>query len=208
MGLRKGVTKVSTHVRDYWHTSETAPKPSRGSVEAAALLGDEHRVGPCQCPTMSTDAAGARRLFTGPKTAEGLERSRRARWKHGHRLQKPGQNGARFERKRSGAGRWTAFVPKADRLFHLLNEIACQVEANNATELTARYANGADGWWRGNQSLLNTIPQDKRTRVRWRRETATDRVLVATLGGGRRRVVSERDLGEGGRELSCNGTVA
>jgi hypothetical protein len=57
-----------------------------GDPNNAPRCGAKTRAGtPCQCPAMR----GKRRCYlhggksTGPRTPEGLERSRKARWKHG-----------------------------------------------------------------------------------------------------------------------------
>src|SRR3954462_8504455 len=82
------------------HT-HTAGRHILALAHAAPRCGAKRRDGgACQSPAM---ANGRCRMHcgksTGPRTAEGLERSRKARWKHGHYSRK-----ARAECAAAGAG--------------------------------------------------------------------------------------------------------
>ena len=77
---------------------DTTLQPNRGQLKhgnpggdpsSSPRCGDRNRRGePCGSPAMWSQRSGSytrcwRHGSSGPKTAEGLERSRRARWKHG-----------------------------------------------------------------------------------------------------------------------------
>jgi hypothetical protein len=119
-------------------------------------------------------------VLLGPKTPEGLERSQKARWKHGQRSAKV--RAAR--RERAAALAWTRrfvnLLPNVDRLFQLLDEIACQVDTNDSTQLTAKFVTALKSW-REYQSLLSSMPHDKRKRERQSRVPREDRFVTLML---------------------------
>jgi hypothetical protein len=95
-----------------------------GDFSVAERCGAKNRRGkPCQCPAMPNGRCRLHGgLSTGPKTAQGIERIRRARWKHGWYAEARVE-AARAARKRAkqlsrewqasltpDPGRWEAFL--------------------------------------------------------------------------------------------------
>jgi hypothetical protein len=144
---------------------------------------------------------------TGPKTPEGLERSRKARWKHGRY-----SASARAERREARArlawtGRFFDLLRIVDPLFLLLDSIASQIDGNEPHGLRVKCVSALK-LWRVYRAVLNGAPETQRTPARSRTRTATlDRSVAVMLEAGA--------SGDGPNEirkklaaiLSCNGTV-
>src|SRR5262249_48310292 len=79
-------------------------------------------------------------------TPEGLERIRKARWKHGQRSAKVRE----ARREHAAALAWTRrfvnLLPNVDRLFRLLEEIAGQIDRSEPARLKGKCVTGLKLW--------------------------------------------------------------
>jgi hypothetical protein len=146
-------------------------------------------------------------LSTGPRTPEGLERSRKARWKHGQRSAKV--RAAR--RERAAALAWTRrflnLLPNVDRLFQLLDEIAGQIDGSEPAQLKGKCVTALK-LWREYQDVLNTMRQDRRRRALRHDQTATlDAAVLVMLEAGASGAGPDEIQAKLAAALSCNGTV-
>lgn len=124
-----------------------------GDYSKSPRCGAKTRGGtPCGAPAMKNRRGVHTRCrlhggaSTGPKTPEGLQRSQRARWKHGW-YSAAAKAAKRLERDRRG---WTetflANVESLDNLFSILEEICRQVDANQAAGLRELCATALPLW--------------------------------------------------------------
>ena len=119
-----------------------------GDLSTAPRCGAKTRRGtPCQAPAMANGRCRMHGgLSTGPKTPEGLERSRKARWKHGRYSAK-----AKRLRHRSRARlKWTkeflAVLGSYDSMLGLLVEIEDQMARGDPRGLAQKCARALQMW--------------------------------------------------------------
>ena len=199
--------------------SRDGPHMKRGRLLNGASPGDPNSSPRCgartlsghQCrgPAMWSRRAGryTRCRFhggksCGPRTPDGLERSRKARWKHGRRSE-----GARTARKQlAWASRFITLLPKLDRLFRLLTEISWNVDSNVRGGLRKKCM-AALKLWREYQSVLKTAPGDSSERALRFRPAIEDRLITAMLQAGTLGDAPE-EIREKLRSLACDGLFA
>jgi hypothetical protein len=109
---------------------------------------------------------------TGPKTPDGLERSRKARWKHGRRS----QHARKIRRGLAEAGRVIRVLQNYDRLYRLLMRIAAQLDTIEASGL-AMNCRRALRYWQPYLKVLNSSPTGDKSDT----ANAGDRIITGML---------------------------
>ncbi len=97
-------------------------------------------------------------LSTGPKTPEGLARSRKARWKHGEYSAEAKRKQRAVRARLRWADRFIRLMGRVDHFFRLLDEIAYQIDSREPKGLRAKCVR-ALGMWRDYQSILAEEPR-------------------------------------------------
>jgi hypothetical protein len=133
-----------------------------------------------------------------------LERSRKARWKHGKRSAKV--RAAR--RARAAALAWTRrfvnLMPNVDRLFQLLDEFADQIDRSEPAALKGKCVTALK-LWRQYQDFLSTMRQDRRRRALRHDRTATlDAAVLVMLEAGASGDKPDEVRAKLAAALSCN----
>lgn len=165
--------------------------PMRGVKRETALRADlcptsrrcgarTRRESPCKAPAMTN---GRCRMHggcsTGPKTPEGLARSRMARWKTGRYSQKARAR----QRGLAWVGRVTSVLRNYGRLMDLLMRIAKQIDTQDALRIEAM-CRTALRLWRQYQKALATEPTQDRSPAPEYRPSLDDEVITLMLEAG------------------------
>ena len=124
---KRGWLKNGNPVGDYSKATRCGAKTRRGTH--------------CQAPAMKNGRCRLHGgLSTGPKTPEGLARSRKARWKHGLYSAEAKQARRAFRVRSKWENRFFGMLERVDEMFLLLDEIAERLDNGQLNGLMRKCA--------------------------------------------------------------------
>jgi hypothetical protein len=157
-----------------------------GDLSKVPKCGAKTRCGGCcRAPAMKN---GRCRMHgggsTGPRTPAGLEKSRKANWKHGRFSAAAIARRRKAKAEQRRADQVIGLVDRVSRLFNLLQEIGGLIDDGCEAGLRQKCVAGLK-LWREYQAVLTSEPNVERERVRPRRQLArSDRIVTLMLTSG------------------------